>query len=388
MSLHLQYLGELVRAWAAGVTQPVPPPRGLDRARFLGRFAGEPAATTLATLVHPDAVPAADREHCQKALNRARQRTTVLLLELERVLPVLAEAGCRPVVLKGAALSLGLYPRPEDRWFIDLDILLTSAELPAAYRALEKIGYRFASTPLPAWYYENHHFHRILRSAQGVPLEAHWALTLPASSYSFDLEALRRDAIVLPLGRGELIAPSHVDQVLHGVLQSIAGGFTDLRRVLDLHLLDGRLSAVDRERLAARAQADHLETGLWLQYRLREELTGAAIPAPIATHCAPTPRVRFLLENLDVPGACLAQRAHDPGYEQLLHLLCVPARRRPREIGRLLAPDAGGSLEAGLSLGDLHNPLRRMLLLAGRARVATQALEYYTRAQMALPAWR
>jgi hypothetical protein len=193
----------------------------------------------------------------------------------------------------------------------------------------------------------------------------------------------------LRLGRGDALAPSDVDQVLHGVLQSIAGGFTDLRRILDLHLLDGRLADADRERLAARAAADHLSTGVWLQYRLREELTGHAIPAPIAARCTPAPRVRALLENLDVAGGCLAQRARDhAGYEQLLHLLCVPARWRPREIGRLLAPDAGGLLEAGLGPRDLHNPLKRMRLLAGRTRLACRVLGYYTRAQRAPVVWR
>jgi hypothetical protein len=386
---HARYLGELARAWAAGATQPVPPPRDLDRELFLRDFTVAAAAPTLAPFVHRDALPEGDWDRCQRALHLARQRTTWLLLELERVMPALEEAGCRPIVLKGAPLALSVYPRPEDRWFIDLDLLLTRAELPSAYAALERLGYRFAETVLSERYYEDHHFHRILRSAQGVYLEAHWAVTLPASAYSFDLDALRRDAMRIPLGRVGILAPSYLDQVLHGVLQNIAGGFNDLRRILDLHLLDRHLSDLDRERLADRARAHNLATGVWLQYRLREVLIGAAIPAPIAEGCAPTPRVRLLLENLDVPGGCLTPRlqGHE-GYDRLLHLLCVPAGCRAREVRRLLLPDAGALLELGLRPEDLRNPRHRLSFLVQRAHVAARMLGYFTRAGMAPVAWR
>ncbi len=354
MPSHERYLADLVRAWAAGSTQPVPPPRDLDRENFLRRFAVEAAAPTLASVLHPDALPPGDWDRCHKALTLARQRTTWLLLELERVLPALAEAGCRPIVLKGAPLALGVYPRPEDRWFIDLDVLLTRAELPVAYTALERLGYRFSETYCSPQYYENHHFHRILRSAQGVYLEAHWAVTLPASAYSFDLEALRRDATTIPLGRTSVLAPSYLDQVLHGVLQSIAGGFTDLRRVLDLHLLDGRLSDFERERLAERALAHNLATGVWLQYRLREELAGVAIPAPIAESCAPTPRVRLLLENLDVPGGCLARRARQSGGLRTAPAPALPAGEVPRAGGPAL-PGARHERPSGNSVFARRN---------------------------------
>ncbi len=384
-----RYLADLVRAWAAGSTDPVRPPRDLDRELFLHRFAVEAAAPSLSAVLHPDAVPPGDWDRCLRALSLARQRTTWLLLELERVLPALMEAGCRPIVLKGAPLALGVYPRPEDRWFVDLDLLLTRDELPAAYAALARLGYRFAETAASPRYYEDHHFHRILRSAQGVYLEAHWAVTLPASAYSFDLDALRRDAKAIPLGRATVLAPSPVDQILHGVLQSIAGGFTDLRRILDLHLLDRQLSDFAREQLASRALAHNLATGVWLQYRVREELTGAAIPAAIVERCAPTPRVRLLLENLDVPGGCLTQRLHGhEGYDRLVHLLCLPARCRAREIRRFLVPDTGGLLEVGLRPEHLRNPLHRFWFMLQRARVAGRILGYYTRAGVAPVAWR
>ena len=282
----------------------------------------------LAAYLDLAALPAADRERFRRALGFARQRTTLLLLELELILPAFADAGCRPVALKGAGLALGNYLRPEDRWFIDLDLLVTREELPQAYNALERVGYRFHDTARSSRYYEEHHFHRILRNAQGIFLEVHWPATLPASVYTFDLEALRRDAVERPLVRTTVRTPSARDQILHGVLQSIAGGYSDLRRILDLQLLDAALG--DRMQLAAYATHHNLATGLWLQYRLREELMDVAMPREIVDRCAPPPLRRPPPAR---PGyrRRLSHRARaPPGRLRQSRALALRARRRPR----------------------------------------------------------
>ena len=375
----IRYLADLARAWADGRPGSVPPPADLDRDRFLRRLAGLPAAPALAAYLDLAALPAADRERFRRALGFARQRTTLLLLELERILPAFADAGCRPVALKGAGLALGNYLRPEDRWFIDLDLLVTREELPQAYNALERVGYRFHDTARSSRYYEEHHFHRILRNAQGIFLEVHWAVTLPASVYTFDLEALRRDAVERPLGRTTVRTPSARDQILHGVLQSIAGGYSDLRRILDLHLLDAALG--DRMQLAAYATHHNLATGLWLQYRLREELMDVAMPREIVDRCAPPPRVGRLLANLDIAGGCLTERVrHQEGYDNLVHWLCVPAGARAREVRRFLHPDVGGLLEAGFPSSAVHDPWRRLRLSLHRLSVGARILGYLGRA--------
>jgi hypothetical protein len=42
----------------------------------------------------------------------ARDRTSFLLMELERILPAITWQDCQPVALKGAALAPTLYPDP------------------------------------------------------------------------------------------------------------------------------------------------------------------------------------------------------------------------------------------------------------------------------------
>lgn len=369
------YLCALARAWSRGETTAVAAPAGLDRERFLYLVASQPAMQTLAPLIDPDALPAAQLSQHTLAVEIARRRTTVMLLELERVLPALAERRCRPVVLKGGSLALMAYPRPEDRWFLDLDLLVERSELPEVYAALQRLGYRFANTACPARYYEDYHFHRILISNQGVCIEVHWALTMPASVYTYDLDALRRDSVEIPLGGASFLAPGVSDQILHGAMQNIAGGFGDLRRVLDLHLLDERLDEPARRLLCARARTCNLATGLWLQYRLREQLLAAPMPASIAEACRPAPRLVRMFGRLEVAKNSLSPHGgHLEGYDYLLHCLCVPSHLWPREAWRYLFPDQGGLLEAGLGREGTITLRQRARLHLSRLRAAARLL--------------
>jgi hypothetical protein len=375
------YLRELARAWAHGAASTVPAPRDLDGERFLYLFSGQPALPTLRPYLDPSALSPAALDRLDLAVEVARRRTTVLLLELERLLPALAERRCRPVVLKGASLALMVYARPEDRWFIDLDLLVERDDLDAVYAALERLGYRFADTVYPARYYEAHHFHRILVSQQGVCVEVHWAVTMPASVYTYDLEALRRDSVEIPLGAADFLAPGALDQILHGVLQSIAGGFGDLRRVLDLHLLDARLDADERRLLSARALNGNLATGLWLQYRLREQFFDLPIPAEVEAVCRPGPGLVRVLERLEIAAACLDRPSvRGQEHSQLLHWLCTPAGRRSGEVRRYLFPDQKGLIEGGFAWGARVDPWRRGRLQLERLLQTARMLGRLTRA--------
>jgi len=347
-----EYLLDLTRAWAAGVDGVVPPPADLDRDRFLRLLANQPAMQTLASRLDPAALPARERSRLDLAVEVSRRRTTVLLLELERILPALAEISCRPIVLKGASLALTVYDRPEDRWFVDLDLLVPPEQLASAIDVLGRLGYHSGGRQHDRLYYEKYHFHRILVSTQGVCIEVHWSLTMPRSVYSHDLVALWQSAVEIPLGEACFLAPSTVDQILHGVLQSIPAGFGDLRRILDLHLLERQMTDDTREVLWARAQLANLSTGLWLQYRLRELLLDAPIPAAIDRQCRPSASLVRIFEQLDLVNACLEQRAASvEGHARLMHWLCVPSRLRGREIRRFVVPSEELFLTAQLDSG-------------------------------------
>jgi hypothetical protein len=379
----IEYVGDLARAWAGGVVGTVPPPRELDRAALARLLAVQPALQTLAPHIAADALEPAARDQLAGAAEIARRRTTVLLLELERILPVLDRAGCEPVVLKGGSLAVTAYPRPEDRWFLDLDLLVAPERVAAARDALADLGYRVANPRMAERYYRPHHFHDILVSNQGVCVEVHWALTLPASVYRHDLDALRDTSGLAPLGRATMRVPSDTDQILHGVLQSIAAGFGDLRRILDLHLLDARLTDSQRDQLAARARPVNLATALWLHYRLREEILGAPIPAAIDAACRPSPGLVRTLDQLDVDAICLGTRPRPfEGTVRLLHWLCVPRQQRLREVGRYLLPGESEWLMVGLGVDRPILPWQWGRLSAERVVTTLRMLGRLARASL------
>lgn len=375
------YLADLTRAWVAGERRVVRAPLRLDQGRFLRALNRQHVAQVLGPYLDPEMIGDDAQERLQAGMQQARWRTVTLLLELERVLPALAEQGCRPVVLKGGSLALTVYPRPEDRWFADLDLLIEPHQLPIVYSVLGDLGYRFAETAATGRMYEQYHFHRILVSGHGVCLEAHWALTLPSSVYGHDLDALRRSAVEIPLGAASFLAPGTVDQILHGVLQSIADGFNDLRRLLDLHLLDARLLDDEREALCARAQHGNLITGLWLQYYLREQILGVPRPPFLQFFCQPDPSLIRTVDRLNVAEACLLRRSGaDHGYAHLLHWLCVPRHQRTSEVRRYIVPDMEALVSAGLCRRGQVPTWQRWRLAATRTLTAGRLLSEWARA--------
>ncbi|MFO7652785.1 MAG: nucleotidyltransferase family protein [Candidatus Krumholzibacteriia bacterium] len=364
-----RYLAELVRAFVA--ERPPPrPPDGLDAHRLVEQLGRRGVSATLGPLV--TGLPADAIARLRETSEQAERRTTVLLLELERVLPGLDEVGAAPVVLKGAALALDVYPTPERRWFVDLDVLIAHEHREIAARALGRLGYQ-RHDPLPVEFYERHHFHRMLTGPHGACVELHWALTLPASVYSHDLDRLRRESRILPLGAGTMRVPGTVDQLLHGALQSVAGGYGDLRRIIDAALLDTRLAPGEHEQLAERARQAGLGTAVWLQYRLLEQIAARAMP-PAVQELRPRDAAGRMLGRLPVAETCLVERSSLPSeYPLLLHWLCVPdARKRVRELGRFIWPGEAGLLEMGYHPGRLPGWRRRAWIGVRRLKTAAQ----------------
>ncbi|MBD3221046.1 hypothetical protein GF314_07355, partial [bacterium] len=273
------------------------------------------------------------------------------------------------------------YERPEERWFLDVDLLVERPDVDAVCEHLAAAGFAPVAGVAPPELYDRHHFHRIVKNPRGLCLEVHWALTLPRSVYTFDLAALRRDARPVALGAASMLVPSARDQILHGVLQSVAGGFADLRRILDLHRLDAQLADGDHRQLGRRAHEHALATGLWLQYRLREVLLEAPMPAAVGDDCRPDPGLERTLERLDLPARCLgSRRPRDGDFDTLVHWLCTPRGRRLREIAHFVVPDRTGLMPMAWSW-DGAPGWRRALLAAQRVPPTLRLLGWWLAAR-------
>ena len=308
------------------------------------------------------------RTRLRESLDDFSRRNTLMLLELERILLRLEAAGCAPVVLKGAALASTVYESPGQRYFIDLDILVPRERIETACDVLLGGGYRLSHGPGEQAHYAAHHFHWILLNARGHCVEIHWALTLPDSIFDFDLDGLRERARTAPLGRGAMRVPSAQDQILHAVLQCIADGFSDLRRILDTALLLRRID--DPAALIDQARAQNMSCGLWILLKLTRDLTGVGIPGEALDRIAPGAGKRRVLEKMNLAEICLQRQAIEtPWMIFLLHALSVPTPRLlMRELYRHVFPEEGALLEMGFAADRMPGWWRRKVVSFGRLR--------------------
>ncbi|MBY8976570.1 nucleotidyltransferase family protein [Rhodobacteraceae bacterium NNCM2] len=105
--------------------------------------------------------------------------------ETLRLVTALEQAGCRPVLLKGWPLAERLYGSASLRHSKDIDLHFTVAEVPAALRCLEGLGYaplpahatrgKLAASTAPALIAETNDI--ALTDRAGHMVELHWRLT-------------------------------------------------------------------------------------------------------------------------------------------------------------------------------------------------------------------
>lgn len=358
-----QYLVNLATAWANGAGGPVPAPAGLDRPALRAALLAHNVEVPLGALLPDDLRDDNLASHAEAS----RARSTVLLLEAERILPLVARHAERTLLLKGAALALRTYPEPSQRWFLDLDLLVPRAAVAPVCRELEQAGYR----PLPGArdprFYEKYHLHRILLGPAGACVEVHWDLTLPGSVYRLGAAGVMARARADHLGRVPVWLPTPVDQVLHATYQNIADGYLDLRRVLDLALLLPRLDPEEVDLLVNLARGSGLARGVALTLHMVKSITGVEAPgSAVLEQELGLPGWR-LAHGLDLAGGCLERRSRTTeGYAALLHLLATPrGSDRWRETGRFLWVGEERLLDLGHRAGALPG-------LWGRTRVGLQ----------------
>jgi len=362
-----RYITELIRAWASGGSPPFAPLATVE----LDRVKSCLCAHNIEAALGPLLVGAEVDDQFNAKVAESRARSEFLLLECERILPVLTTEACRPVILKGAALALTSYQEPSDRWFLDLDILVPAQEVAAACARLESLGYRPLRGQRDPLFYDKYHLHRIMLGPQGAVVELHWDLTLPGSVYHHDVAGVFQRAEKCTLGRLDVLCAAPVDQLLHGVYQNIADGFVDLRRVLDGILLANRLGDSDWSYLVNEAQETGMDRALWLSLHNMKLIGGGAVPDEVMESLRPGPLSRRIVQGLDVDSGCLDRiAATADGYTQTLHLLTTPTnRQRFCEVMRTLWVGEGMLLDLGYHPDQLPGWGRRVVLGLKRVKV-------------------
>jgi hypothetical protein len=112
----------------------------------------------------------------------AKMRTAHLCSQISTVVVCLNRCGIEPIVLKGAARLLTDRPQADLHDSVDIDLLVSHAELETARSALLEAGYSDEAYRSLWWYYcHGHHHLAPLRIPSGVPVEIHRALSPPGS---------------------------------------------------------------------------------------------------------------------------------------------------------------------------------------------------------------
>lgn len=373
------YLADLIRAYLEGDGRPRPAPPDLDWQRFSRLLVEHKLAGTLLPLVAREGLDP-KLEAWLDSMHQSFTRSTILrLMHLEKVLKSLRDAGCHPVVLKGAVLATDYYRLPEERYLNDLDILVDRGEVEVACLAMSELGLEFVDTRAKRLYYEKYHFHWILGDETGNIVEIHWDLNLVDSLYRFDLEGLRGRAVPFDLNGIGMRTPEPGDLLLHIVTQSVEGGFFELRHIVDAALILPRIE--DSRELARRARRQNMDVALWALMHRLSRWTDVRIPPALAGEIAPRGRSAKLLRRV-LDGELLLRRHVLTGHDLNQHFnwLCAPTTRlRWCALRHLLFPGEAHWLEHGAG-----SPLEAR----GRDRIRLPLQRLWSLTKLLLFGWR
>ncbi len=191
-----------------------------------------------------------------------RQRAAELIAAGERLrvdaaavqaLAALADAGVAALLLKGSTVATWLYADPEERLYVDCDLLVDPAAAERAEVVLERLDYRraFDERQMPAWWRE--HAVEWVRG-DGVTVDLHRSLpgvgAAPAAAWGL----LWAEAVSVDLLGQPVPALSLRARALHVVLHAAHHGIDGQRALSDL---ERALERVDDASWRAVAQLAH-----------------------------------------------------------------------------------------------------------------------------------
>ncbi len=229
----------------------------------------------------PQAVQAALRS----SFYAAAAQNAVLTVELGALLTDLRRRGVDPIVLKGMALGVTLYPVPNARPTADLDLLVERVQMDAVRQVLTERDYRdMGLDPEHHQAFCNHlHAWRKMANGSHVSVEAHWHLVHdPGYARPMDLRDLRARARRVDFGPFSALVLDPADQLIHACAHLLLhhGHSWSLLWLLDLRLLVERYGARwDWGELIGRAGELRLAGALRYWLELTEAWMGACLPA-------------------------------------------------------------------------------------------------------------
>lgn len=177
-------------------------------------------------------------------------------VELIRVLDALSRSAIRALLFKGSALAQTHYSAPHVRSRTDTDVLVSSADFPAAARILADLGYERPPQTSGRLVSFQQHYAKSDRYGVLHVLDVHWKISnrhALADRIAFD--ELWEHRVPLPALGPSAAAPDDVGALLVALIHRAGHhpGSRDLVWMYDLHLLADRLSTDQVLQVAAMA---------------------------------------------------------------------------------------------------------------------------------------
>ena len=175
---------------------------------------------------------------------------TLRARELQTVLDALADAGVRPVLLKGAALAQTHYPRPELRPRSDTDLMIPASARDDVAHVLVAQGYERpvevdGELAIGQFHFVKHDCHGLRHQ-----LDVHWRVSnVRAFADVLSYEDLARDAMALPALGANAWGPAPAHALLVACVHRVAhhNDAPDLLWLFDVHLLARAFTPAERD---------------------------------------------------------------------------------------------------------------------------------------------
>ncbi len=218
-----------------------------------------------------------------------------------QVVDALARADVTPVLLKGYALAVRLYPeQPLARPATDVDVLVAEGELERTARALAGLGLRRHDDAGLDDVFEEHH-HLSYAGPAGL-VEVHFRLITTLGRGAFDDASLRGRARDFTLDGRSVRLLADEDEFLYLATHAANHAFLRASWLVDLQRALAHASAFDWPVMARRCRAAGFHTAVATALELVEQLLRAPLPdgARRAFH---VPRLRRAVDRRLFSGA-------------------------------------------------------------------------------------
>ena len=226
-------------------------------------------------------------DELRRDLHTAAAQAMLAELQLATILGMLSAADVPVIVVKGAATA-AFYPDPALRAYGDIDIMVAKAQLDAAERALNGLGYEcFASK---AWWLDHfHHLPPMVSERGGLLVELHWGLDYEAGKGRLPADDLWARAVQWTVQGQPTLRLDTIDAVLHlcrhAVVQHrVYGAF---RSLCDLAQLTEGWGQEEWETMGQRALDYELARPVYLTLVLAEQALDFTAPAEVLVMLRP-----------------------------------------------------------------------------------------------------